>query len=213
MKKIIIFGAGEGSKELVEIIIKDINDEKPTWDIIGFIDPDKALKGKEIAGYKVLGAKYEDQPSGIYGASGLLDNHIRSKIIKKEIKKAGFLLASIIHPSVVYPSDFKHGDGLVLYPSVKISYNVKIGNGIIVNYNSILGHDLRIGDNTVIGPSVTLPGRCQIGSNCMIGAGVVFVPGIKVKDDVVIGAGTTVMNNVKEKTLLIDMPRKIMKPI
>lgn len=209
MKKILIFGAGEGSQEILKVIIEDINKLYSTWEVLGYIDTDKSLKGKVIAGYKVLGDRYKGNPSDIYGISGLMDNSIRSKIIEEEIKKAGFQPASLVHPSVICSSDFKHGEGLVLYPSVQISHNVVIGNGVIVNYNSVLGHDLIIGDNTFIGPSVTIAGRNQLGCNCFIGAGAVFLPGIEVNDNAVIGAGTTVINNVKKSNMVIDMPRKM----
>ena len=209
MKKILIFGAGEGSQEILRVIIEDINKLHSTWEVLGYIDPDKSLKGKVIAGYKVLGARYKGDPSGIYGTCGLIDNSTRAKIIEEEIKKAGFQPASLVHPSVICSSDFKHGEGLVMFPSVRISYNVEIGNNVIVNYNSILGHDLRIGDNSFIGPSVTITGGNYIGSNCTIGAGSVFLPGRKVDNNAVVGAGTIVLTNVEMDTMVMDMPRKI----
>jgi len=213
MKKILIFGAGEGSQEIIRVIIEDINKLNPTWKVLGYIDTDKSLKGKTIGGYKVLGTRYENDPSSIYGVCGIMDNRIRSKVMEEDIEKAGLLSASLVHPSVIFCDDFKHGEGLVLYPDVKISYNVKIGNGVIVNYNSVLGHDLRIGHNTFIGPSVTITGRIQLGNNCMIGAGAVFMPGIKISDNSVIGVGTTVMSNVKESNIVVDMPRKMITAI
>ena len=54
MKKILIVGAGGFGRELLQWI-KDINAEKPTWEIGGFLDDNlQALDGVEID-YPVVG--------------------------------------------------------------------------------------------------------------------------------------------------------------
>ncbi len=209
LKKILIFGAGDGGKEILKIIIEDINKINPTWEVIGFIDIDPKKKDNKIFGYTVFYKDFGGNPNGIYGISGVKNNRIRQNIIKKEIGEKGFKLASLIHPSVIKPNDFANDSGVAIFPSVKISYNVKIGEGVLINYDTLLGHDLRIGDYTFVGPSVTIPGGCSIGNSCIIGAGSTFVEGVSIGDNAIIGAGTMVFSEVRASTSVTDMPRKI----
>ena len=48
MKDIAIFGAGGFGRE-VACLIKRINEENPTWNLIGFYDDNPELKGKMIS--------------------------------------------------------------------------------------------------------------------------------------------------------------------
>lgn len=209
IKKILLFGAGEGSQELLRVVIEDINKVSCSWEVIGFIDKDLSKKGTIISGYPVIGSKYNNAPDNIFGICGVMNNEIRKKIINEEIIENGFNLATLIHPSVIKTSDFIPSPGLIVYPGSQISYNVRLGKGIYVNYNSVLGHDLIVGDYTFIGPSVTIPGGCKIGKLCTIGAGANLLHGISIGDRSTIGIGTTLFKDIGENKLVMDLPRHI----
>lgn len=209
MKKIVIFGAGGGSQELVRVLIDEINKVTPTWKIVGFIDRDTQKKGSTIMGYPVIGPHYDDEPNGAFGVCGVMKNEIRESIINNEIIGNGFELATLIHPSVIRLSDFSPGSGLIIYPGSQISYNVRFGKGVFVNYNCVLGHDLIVGDSTYIGPSVTIAGGCKVGRLCTIGAGANILQGVSVSDECIVGIGTTLVKNVVGRTSIVHLPRLI----
>ena len=54
MKDIVIIGAGGVGRETA-LIIKQINELQPTWNLIGFIDDNQSIWGKVINGYRVIG--------------------------------------------------------------------------------------------------------------------------------------------------------------
>ena len=54
LKKLIIIGASGFGRE-VAWLVERINKVKKTWDLLGFIDDDESIQGKEINNYKVLG--------------------------------------------------------------------------------------------------------------------------------------------------------------
>ncbi|MFH1288889.1 MAG: acetyltransferase [bacterium] len=213
LKKILIFSAGEGSQEIVRVIIEDINRIKPTWEILGFVDINREKVGTEIAGYPVFGESPEAEVDSdeIFGICGVMNCELRQKIIEDEIEKKGFNLASLIHPSAMKLDDFQSGPGLIMYPGVKVSYGVRLGKGVFINYNSMLGHHVSIDDYTFIAPSVTINARCLIGKLCMIGSGATFVPGVSVGDKAAVGVGTTIFSTVKSGIAVTDFPRKITK--
>jgi sugar O-acyltransferase (sialic acid O-acetyltransferase NeuD family) len=206
-KKILIFGAGQGSQELLRIIIEDINRISLSWEVIGFIDKDISKKGAIISGYSVIGTKYDGATNDIFGICGVMNNEIREKITNEEIIGNGLKLATLIHPSVIKASDFIPSAGLIVYPGSQISYNVRTGKGVYVNYNCVLGHDLVVDDYAYIGPSVTIPGGCKIGRLCVLGAGVNLLQGISVGDHSTIGIGTTLFRDIGKNKLVMDLPR------
>ena len=209
IKKILLFGAGEGSQELLRIIIDDINKISYSWKVIGFIDKDLSKRGAIVSGVPVIGDKYDQAPDNIYGICGVMNNEIRKKITEEEIIGKGFSLATLVHPSVIKTADFIPSPGLVVYPGSHISYNVRLGKGVFVNYNCLLGHDLAVGDYTFFGPSATIPGGCKIGKLCTIGAGVNLLQGISIGDGSTIGIGTTLFKDIGENKLVMDLPRHI----
>ena len=211
LKKLLIFGAGEGGQEILRVIIDDINKITPTWDILGFIDNDPDKVGTELLGYPVYGDSLDLDSDEIYGICGVMNCEIRQRIIEDEIEKNGFYLTSIIHPSVNKPDDFIPKPGLIMYPGVKVSYGVKLGKGVFVNYNSMLGHHVTVDDYTFIAPGVTINAHCSIGKFCVIGSGATFVPGVSVGSNAVVGVGTTIFSTVKSGTTVISFPRKITK--
>ena len=54
MDKIVIVGVGGFGRE-VAWLIERINSVKPTWELVGFVDDNKALMGDNISGYPVVG--------------------------------------------------------------------------------------------------------------------------------------------------------------
>ena len=53
-KDIVIIGAGGFGREIAWLI-EDINKVKNEWNIVGFVDDDESVQGKDINGYKVIG--------------------------------------------------------------------------------------------------------------------------------------------------------------
>ena len=47
MKKILIFGAGRGSRDVLQLI-EQINSKTMIWKVIAFIDTDDSLKNKKV---------------------------------------------------------------------------------------------------------------------------------------------------------------------
>ena len=55
-KKLLIFPFGGNGKESL-ISIHAINEMRPEWEVVGFIDDNHSLHGKEYAGVKVIGGR------------------------------------------------------------------------------------------------------------------------------------------------------------
>lgn len=213
IKKIIIFGAGRGSRDVLQLI-RQINAKSSAWEVLGFVDADPKLKGKLVDGCVVLGDSYAvPSQETIYGVTGVQIPQLRRKITENEIESRGLRLTNLVHPTIELPPDLQMEDGCIIYPGVIIASNVKLGKAVIVNYNTLLGIDLQVGDYTFIGPGVNITASCSIGRECIIGTGAIFMPGVSVGNESIIGLGTKLFISVGDKKSVTDLPRKIMKDI
>ncbi len=208
MRKIFIFSAGDGSREVLRII-REINKDKLIWDVLGFVDTNPKLIGKQVDGCMVYSAKGLSVPEGSSGICGVMNPNLRKKITEKEIEAKGIKLASIVHPAFKGPDDFIIKPGAIIYPSVNISFNVRLGKCVSLLYNVMLGHDTDIGDYASIMPSATVNGNCIVKDSCIIGSGAILSQGITIGRNTVIGIGTTVFADVKENQSVVDLARKI----
>ena len=163
MKKIFIFGAGSVVKDICQIIDK-INNIKPTWAILGFVDNDPNLSGKKLLGIPIIKFSELTDSKEFYGICGTVNPKLKENIVNKEIFKKGYKLGTIIHPDIELPEDVIIENGSIIFSGVQISCNVKIGGCVWLDKNVLIGHDSSIGDFSSILPSTKISGMCNLGS-------------------------------------------------
>ena len=212
MKDLVIYGFGGFGKE-VATIIKRINNTKPTWNFIGYID-DGVSAGKENRYGKVL------------GDINFLNNYTSDLSVVIAVANPKYLekiSTSIVNPKISFPNiiaptvnifdidAFQIGKGNIISWDARISCDVKIGNFNLINGLASLGHDVSIGNYNVVGPSVRFSGCCTIGDSCLFGAGALFLQGLKIGGGSRVGLGSVVIRNVKENTSYFGNPAKIVE--
>lgn len=214
MKKIVLYGAGGFGKEVASII-EVINNNKPTYELLGFIDDGEAFhKGVIINGYPWLGGKkwLIENKEHVFCTCTIGNPNIKSQI-QKELTEKGAQFETIIALGSNVGPFTEIGKGCVFYGGVSISVNCIIGDGVLLNQYCNIGHDVIIGDYTTIMPSTGISGGCKIGKMVRIGGHAFIVPGRKIGDKSVIAAGSIVFTNVRQGTTVMGNPAKRMKEL
>lgn len=206
MKKLLLAGAGSGSREIL-LLVERINDRAPEWEVLGFVDEDPTLVGTEVDGYPVFSADHPHGDGPIFGASGVQEPTTRERLLATHIEARGYSLATLIAPDVVLPRDFAAGPGTVILPGAVISFDVQIGKGVLVLWNATLGHHLRVGQYATLLTGVLIAGGCQVGSRSTIGAGAILNVRVSVGENALVGVGTTVLNDVGDGQRIVTVPR------
>ena len=212
MKDLIIIGASGFGRE-VAWAVERINKSMSTWHIVGFLDDDESLQGKEINGYKVLGktTSVNDYPESFFvcavGAS-----RIREKIINrvKEINPA-IKFGTIIDPSVEISELVTIGEGTIICAHTIITVNIAIGAHVIINLDCTIGHDAVLHDFVTVYPSANISGMTNIGHAAELGTGMQIIQGKKIGDYSIIGAGAVVVKDIPEKCTAVGSPAKPIK--
>ena len=196
MRDILIIGAGGIGRETAWII-EEINEVKPTWNLLGYIDENSEIHGKELNGYKVLGGlevleKLEEKP---YVVVAIANCSVKKSIVTKLGEKYNF--ATIIYPTVKVSKFIQIGQGTIIYPGVTLTVNTKIGNHVLISGNCGIGHDTVIGDYSSVLWGSNFSGYDTVGESCFIGVGSKVIQGIDISKENKISAGITVIEDVK----------------
>lgn len=208
MKDIIIVGAGGFGREMLQWLT-DINSEKKTWNIKGFIDDN--IHALEAFRYpvKVIGTIKDWVPSDSeVFVCAIADPDIKEKVVTL-LKSRGAKFVSVIHPDAAIGAYTELGEGVVIYPDARITVNVKIGD-FVTFLHSFAGHDVTIGDYSTVFGGTSLNGFVQVGSHVQISSHVDVIPNRKIGDHAFIGAGSVVVDNVKPNTKMFGNPAKKM---
>lgn len=128
-------------------------------------------------------------------AFGTGSNSVRASLFEK-VRKNGFEIVSLIHPSAIISPSSTIGIGTVVMPHVVINAKANIGDGVILNTGSIIEHECEIEDFVHISPNVALAGGIKIGELTHIGIGSSVIQGIIIGKQSIIGAGSVVVKNI-----------------
>ena len=207
MKKILIVGAGGFGRELLQWI-KDINAEKPTWEIGGFLDDNlQALDGAEID-YPVVGTISDWQPKDDEVFALAMGKPQLKRMVVEKLKSRGAHFAAVIHPTALVSPFAHYGEGLVMFPYSKLSCNSTVGDFVSI-LTTPIGHDNEIGDYTMISGGCNIVRNVKIGKDVFVAAGVCIAQDVVVKDGAYIGLGSVVLKDVKAGTKVFGNPARI----
>ena len=123
---IVIFGAGGLGREILWTLL-DCNKKSKKYNVLGFIDDNKSLKGKTINKIRVLGGLEWFSTKSAKNVScivGIGDSKLRKKIVDR-LKKKDIQFPSIIHPSVVFSESIQIGKGTVIQAGSILTVNAK----------------------------------------------------------------------------------------
>ncbi|WP_035171829.1 acetyltransferase [Caldanaerobius polysaccharolyticus] len=211
LKQIAIIGAGGVGKE-VALLIEEINNIKPTWDLIGFIDDNEELHGKYINGIKILGGidYLSNNVDKIFVVCAIADYKIKKSIISK-LENYNVEYANIIHPSVYISKTNLIGKDVIIYPGCILTTNIKIGNHVIISPKCGIGHEAYIDDYVSLLWDVNVAGNVKINEGCLIGSNATIIQNKEIGKGTIIGAGAVVVDNIPSYCTAVGVPAKPIK--
>lgn len=207
MKDIAIYGAGGFGRE-VACLIKRINNEQLTWNLIGFFDDGKDIGetneyGKVLGGINELNAW--DKEIAIVMSIG--SPTILKKIVDN-ITNSNVTFPNIIAPDVIFldKETMSIGKGNLICTGCLISCNTRIGNFNCLNDFVSIGHDTVIGDYNAFMTASRISGIVTIGQFNYFGVNCCVLQGLNIGNNVTIGAGSALMRRTKDGYTFVGVP-------
>ena len=208
-KPVIIIGAGDHAKVLLDILLEQ------NVTIIGLTDK-SISKGTCIYGVPVIGddseiLKYKtDEIELVNGIGSVGNTSIRQKVFSS-LKEKGYVFRRVIHESSIVSKRAKLGEGVQLLAGTIVNTDAEIGDNTIINTKTSIDHGCVIGKHCHIAPGCSFSGCVRIGDCTHIGTGTSIIQGINIGKNVLIGAGSVVINDVSDNEKAFGVPARVRK--
>ena len=197
---------------MAQVVSDIINQQEPTWNLVGFFDDNPALKGKKISHFgRCLGGLIE---LNIYQKELALTIPIGTPSIVKKIAESvnnpNVYYPNIIHPNFAIkdPETFIIGKGNIIQDGCSVSCNVTIGDFNVLNGGVVFGHDDTVGSYNSFMPAIRVSGEVLIGDSNFFGVGSIILQQITIGNNIRLGAGSVLMNKPKDGKLYIGNPAR-----
>lgn len=209
MKDILIYGFGGFGHE-VACLLQHINNESPTWNLLGYID-DGVEVGTVCPYGKVLGnidtLNSWDKPVSVVIAVG------SPKYLKEIPEKITNTLVDF--PNIIAPNCFffdkesvRFGKGNILTFGCRMSCNIEFGDFNVLDGCISFGHDVVIGSYNMMFPEVRISGQTTIGDSNYFGARCFAAQCLKIGSQNRFGAGCYILRKIKDGALYMGNPAK-----
>ncbi|MEF2146590.1 MAG: acetyltransferase [Desulfovibrionaceae bacterium] len=203
--KVVIIGAG-GHGQVVADILFHMWRRGRDLELLGFLDSDPELTGKQFLGLKVLGTEERLDDIG-HDAVVLAIGDNRQRMIAAE-RLEDELLVSAIHPSAVLAPDVSVKPGAMICAGAVVNPGSVIGPHAIINTGATVDHHNQIGAYSHIAPGVNLGGEVVVGTGALVGIGSSVVPRVRIGDWAVAGAGAVVTRDVPDGEIWAGVPAR-----
>jgi sugar O-acyltransferase (sialic acid O-acetyltransferase NeuD family) len=213
MKPILIYGAGGFGKEIA-LLINEINEVSPTWELKGFIDDGLPLGtyikyGSVLGGIDFLNA-YQNEVAVVFSIA----NPFILKAVVEKITNSNIYFPNIISPGVKFYEieSVKMGQGNVLINGCRLSCDIELGDFNLFNGFVAIGHDVKVGSYNIFSPSTRLSGSVTLHDQNFFGVNSIVLQGVNIGSNTKVGVMSVIMKDTKDGYLYFGNPaRKVLE--
>lgn len=210
MKNLIIIGARGYGREVYNLALQCDGYNKE-YSIKGFLDDKSdALKGFENYPEIISNVEnYKIQEGDVFTCA--LGSVKWKKYYVDIIMSKGGLFINLIHPTLIFNSNVKMGNGLIVFMYSNISNDCSIGDFVTIQSFVGVGHDSKIGDWCHINAYSFMGGFAILEEEVCLNTRATVLPNVIVHKGATVGAASLVIKNVKANTTVFGVPAKLLK--
>jgi sugar O-acyltransferase (sialic acid O-acetyltransferase NeuD family) len=216
-RHLVLVGAGGLGREIADLF----GHAGPTHHaarhrLVGFVDDDRHLTGRHLAGFEVLGTtRWLDEHEDL----DVIVSIAHPRRVRDRLNLAHRLdvdprrFATLIHPSAAVGTEVTIGFGSVVHPHAIITTGVRIGRHVQVLPGAIVSHDNDLGDGTTVGAGVRLAGSVTTGEGAYLGAGAMVREGVHIGSGATVAMGAVVLADVPDATIVAGVPARALRTL
>jgi sugar O-acyltransferase (sialic acid O-acetyltransferase NeuD family) len=208
VKRLLIVGAGGTGEDAAEII-KAINQRRPTYEAVGFLDDDLSKKGRIIGGLPVhgpLSSASEHVDTWFIDCLGGPSSFRARQALVDGLGVAQDRFETLIHPAAEIAETSRVGPGSIVYPFVYVGAGASVGRHVIILSQTTVNHHCRIGDYSILTTGCVVSGHVTVGSSVYLGAGCTLRDGIDIGDETLVGMGSVVTRSIAARQVVKGVP-------
>jgi sugar O-acyltransferase (sialic acid O-acetyltransferase NeuD family) len=211
VRDLVIFGTGGFARE-VHQLVEDINADRSTWNVLGFLDDDPSRVGETIHGLPVLGARDWLGDTSVSVAVGVGVPQTRWRIVGG-LQRAypSIEFPTLLHPLAWVGNRIELGEGTIACAGTRLTTDLVVHDHVQLNLDATVGHDSVVHPFTTVAPGVNISGRVTIGEGCDLGTGAAIIQGVSIGAWTVVGAGAVVVRDLPANVTAVGAPAKPVK--
>jgi len=205
-RKAVIYGAGLGAKQVVEI-----TRNLPHIEVVGLLDDDKNSWKQKRLGYSILGGfdtlfeLYREKK--IDGVILSFHSEVRKKLfLKIKEHNPDLPVLSLVDSRASVGMEVRIEEGVFIEAGAIIGPGTKIKRGAILDVGVVVCHDCYIGEFCHLSPGCILSGVVNLTENVMVGVGASINSWVTVGKNALITPGSGVMNDVEDNVIVSGIP-------
>lgn len=212
MKKLIILG-GQGNGSVVAQIVESINQSRPEWDILGFLNDRET---QPINGYPVLGKidfdtvqRYLNDDS-VYFFYSLISIKLNFKHLPKlhNLQIPIDRFAQIVHPQAVVSKDASLGKNVCVQAFTIIGPNASVGNFVQIFGHATVGHNCIVEDYAYVTSNSIIGAHVHLKEGSFLGVNASTLDRITIGKWAIVGQHSNVIRDVPDYAVVVGNPAR-----
>jgi sugar O-acyltransferase (sialic acid O-acetyltransferase NeuD family) len=195
-------------------VVEALNERRPTFELLGFLDNDPAKQGREFCGLPVLGGSAlvaEPLYRECLVVNAITRDTRTRAATTAELLRHGARLTNLVHPSV----DLRHvrlGTGNLVHEGVVLQPGTVVGDNCAFNCNVIVSHECTIEDHVFMAPGSVLAGLVKLRRGVLIGVHATVLPRLEIGEWATVGGGALVIRHVPAGATVAGNPARVLPP-
>jgi sugar O-acyltransferase (sialic acid O-acetyltransferase NeuD family) len=209
--QLVIVGAGGFARETAQAVR-----DGARWRLLGHLDDDPALHGREVDGVPVLGGsgllrELPSQVRVVVCVGSPRDYAVRARLVRR-LGLPEERYATVVHPTAVVSGSSVVGAGSVLLAHCVLTAAVRLGAHVAVMPQTVLTHDDVVEDFATLGSGVRLGGGVHLERGAYVGAGALIREHVRVGAWSLVGMGSAVLHDIPPGEVWAGAPARPLRP-
>lgn len=206
MKKLVIIGAGGYAKSVIDSLLPG------QYELCGFVDLYKAVKGDVHLGYPILTSSIQELPNPErYCYFICIGNNMDRKSYFDYLIENNYEVISVVDRTAMVSSNSKLGTGVFIGKLAIVNSGAVVGNNSILNTRSLTEHGCCIGSHVNLSTNAVINGDVVVEDGSFIGSCSVVNGQVRIGAWATIGSGAVVVRNVSPHDTVVGIPAKSLK--
>ncbi|GAB3580795.1 LbetaH domain-containing protein [Hymenobacter daeguensis] len=206
---LVIFGAGGLGREVL-LLVQQINQSRPTWDVRGFYD-DQAPATPTVAGLPYLGTSADLNASPVPLAVALaVGSPAGRAAVAGRLTSAQLRFPVLVHPRVALAASQRValGAGCIVQQGCMLTCDIELGRFVLLNLGCTVGHDAVLEDFCSLMPHANVSGAARLATGVYLGTSATIIQGVSIGAHTVVGAGAVVVRDLPADVTAVGVPAK-----
>lgn len=206
-----IFGTGGAGRD-AEQIVRDINAERSTYQLLGYLDGNTELHGAQVHELPVLGdLDWLAVHPNVRVAVAVGNPASRRRLVARLEAMGHRKYVTLVHPLAWVGKWNVVGEGSTLYPGCLLTTDIRVGRFVLLNVATTLGHDTVAEDFVTLAPAANVSGNVLIGEGCDLGTNCSVNQRLRIGAWSIVGAGAAVVRDVPENVTVVGVPARVLR--